>query len=52
MAGDIVTIHLMCEECKNRNYSYRRNKKKHREKLRLRKYCPHCHRHTWHKEVK
>ena len=52
MAGDIVTVHLKCDECKNRNYSYRRNKKKHREKLKLNKYCPTCNKHTLHKEVK
>lgn len=47
---DIVT--LRCEECKQRNYTTTRNKKKQQEKLQIKKYCRFCQKHTVHKEVK
>ncbi len=47
---DIIT--LACGECKNRNYSTTRNKKKTTDKLALKKFCPTCNRHTLHKETK
>ena len=46
-----VQITLACGECKNRNYSTLKNKKK-AERLEFRKYCPVCRKHTKHKEVK
>jgi large subunit ribosomal protein L33 len=49
MARDIV--HLQCTECKRRNYTAGRNKKKQTTKLQLRKYCRFCRQHTLHKEV-
>jgi large subunit ribosomal protein L33 len=49
MPRDIVQ--LQCTECKRRNYTSTRNKKKQTTKLRLKKYCPFCRRHTEHKEV-
>jgi large subunit ribosomal protein L33 len=49
MPRDIV--HLQCTECKRRNYSADRNKKKQTTKLQLKKYCPFCRQHTLHKEV-
>ncbi len=53
MAKDArVIITLQCTECKNRNYTTTKNRKKHPERLELRKFCPHCGRHTLHKEVK
>ena len=45
------TVHLQCSECKRRNYSSTRNKKKQTAKLQLSKYCRFCRRHTPHKEV-
>ena len=45
-------IALACTECKRRNYSTTRNKKKSSERLELRKYCPWCRKHTAHKEAK
>ena len=45
-------IALACTECKRRNYSTTRNKKKSSERLELKKYCPWCRRHTVHKEGK
>ncbi|MBN1900960.1 50S ribosomal protein L33 [Candidatus Sumerlaeota bacterium] len=47
---DIVT--LACSECKRRNYTTTRNKKKQGDKLELKKYCPFDRKHTLHKEVK
>jgi large subunit ribosomal protein L33 len=45
------TVHLQCTECKRRNYSASRNKKKQTTKLQVNKYCRFCRRHTLHKEV-
>ncbi len=45
------TIHLQCTECKRRNYTASRNKKRQTTKLRLNKYCRFCRKHTPHKEV-
>jgi large subunit ribosomal protein L33 len=45
-------IALACSECKRRNYSTTRNKKKSSERLELKKYCPWCRTHTVHKETK
>ncbi|MFH1563971.1 MAG: 50S ribosomal protein L33 [Nitrospirota bacterium] len=50
MPREIIT--LACSECKNRNYSTTRNKKKKQEKLELRKYCSTCRKHILHKETK
>ena len=47
---EIIT--LQCSECKRRNYSSTRNKKKQTEKLETRKFCPSCRKHTAHKETK
>ncbi|MEW6337532.1 MAG: 50S ribosomal protein L33 [Acidobacteriota bacterium] len=45
-------IQLACGECKRRNYTSTRNKRKQTERLEVRKYCKFCRRHTAHKEVK
>ncbi len=45
-------ISLQCEQCKRRNYTSTRNKKRATEKLALRKFCPFCRTHTVHKEAK
>ncbi|MBC7360833.1 MAG: 50S ribosomal protein L33 [Candidatus Aminicenantes bacterium] len=47
---EIVT--LQCSDCKRRNYTTTRNKKKQTERLELKKFCPFCRKHTLHKEVK
>jgi large subunit ribosomal protein L33 len=46
-----VIISLSCKDCKNRNYSTTKNKKK-QQRLEIRKYCPFCRKHTIHKETK
>ena len=45
-------ISLACETCKNRNYTTTRNKKTAKEKLEVKKFCPHCRSHKNHKEGK
>jgi large subunit ribosomal protein L33 len=47
---EIIT--LQCSECRNRNYSTTKNRKKHSERLELKKFCKYCRRHTVHREVK
>jgi large subunit ribosomal protein L33 len=45
-------IALACQECKRRNYSTTKNKKKTSERLEFSKYCRFCRKHTSHKETK
>ncbi|MBE0460203.1 MAG: 50S ribosomal protein L33 [Candidatus Aminicenantes bacterium] len=47
---EIVT--LQCQECKRRNYTTTRNKKKQTDKIENKKYCRFCQKHTLHKETK
>ncbi|HNU54374.1 MAG TPA: 50S ribosomal protein L33 [Candidatus Syntrophosphaera sp.] len=43
-------IILACEECKNRNYTTTRNKRKNPNRMELKKFCPSCRKHTLHKQ--
>ena len=43
---------LQCSECKERNYTTTKNKKRTTGKLAFKKYCPRCRTHTLHKETK
>ncbi len=45
-------VKLSCTVCKKVNYRVRKNKKQHKEKLELAKFCPSCRKHTPHKEGK
>ena len=45
-------VKLDCEECKNENYYTDKNKKTTPERMEIKKYCPHCRKHTNHKEKK
>ena len=47
-----VLVSLVCEECKNANYTVSKNKKNTTERLELNKYCPRCRKNTNHKEKK
>jgi large subunit ribosomal protein L33 len=47
---DIVA--LACTECKRRNYSTTKNKKKTTDRLEFSKFCRFCRKHTAHKESK
>ena len=43
-------IILACEECKNRNYTTTRNKRKNPNRMELKKFCHSCRKHTLHKQ--
>ncbi len=45
-------ITLACSDCKNRNYTSTKNKRKHPDRVEFRKYCRTCRHHTAHKETK
>ncbi|HHE38651.1 MAG TPA: 50S ribosomal protein L33 [Candidatus Cloacimonetes bacterium] len=45
---EIIT--LACEECKNRNYTMTKNRRKHPERVAFKKFCPNCRKHTIHKQ--
>ncbi len=47
---DIIT--LQCNDCKERNYSMTKNKKKNTERLETKKFCRRCRNHTVHRETK
>jgi large subunit ribosomal protein L33 len=46
-----IIIALACQDCKRRNYSTTKDKKK-QARLEIKKYCRFCRKHTLHKEVK
>jgi large subunit ribosomal protein L33 len=50
MVREIIT--LACTKCKRRNYTTTKNKKKHSERLQLKKYCRFDRAHTTHRETK
>jgi large subunit ribosomal protein L33 len=45
-------ISFECTVCKNRNYSTTKNKKKHPDRMEVKKFCRTCRKHTPHKEIK
>jgi len=45
-------VTLQCTECKQRNYTGMRDKRKHPERLELKKYCKFERKHTLHKEAR
>lgn len=47
---EIIT--LACTECKERNYSTMKNKKKHPDRIEVKKYCSVCNKRTVHKQTK
>ena len=47
---DIIT--MQCTDCKERNYSTTKNKKKTTERLEMKKFCPRCRQHRVHRETK
>lgn len=47
---EIIT--LECGDCKRRNYSMTKNKKKHTNRLEVKKFCRSCNKHTTHKETR
>ena len=51
-AGNRIIFSLECQTCKRRNYSTTKNKRTNPQKLKFKKYCAFCRRHTEHKETK
>ena len=47
---EIIT--LQCGDCKNRNYTTTKNKKKHSDRLETKKFCNSCRKHTPHTKFK
>ena len=47
---EIVTF--QCQECKEQNYTTKKNKRNHPERLERSKYCRFERKHTLHKEMK
>ena len=45
-------IIFKCSECNEENYLGTRNKRKHPEKMTIKKYCSRCNKMTEHKEKK
>lgn len=45
-------ITLECTECKERNYSTKKNKRLHPQRVEHKKYCPRCNCHRVHKETR
>ena len=43
---------FQCTVCGEHNYIGTRNKRKHPEKMEIKKYCPRCNKQTSHKEKK
>jgi len=49
--GSRVTVSLVCSDCQGRNYKTTRRPDT-KGQLELKKFCPHCKKHTVHKETK
>ena len=47
-----VIITMECTDCKGRNYSTMKNKREHKDRLELKKFCPRCRHHTAHRETR
>ena len=45
-------ITLACQECKNRNYIKRKNRRNDPDRLEIKKYCPYDRKHTVHRETR
>lgn len=51
-AGVRDKVTLACEDCKQRNYITKKNKRNTPERLEMKKYCRFCRKHTTHRETK
>jgi len=47
-----IIIHLACTECRERNYTTSKNRRNDPDRLTIAKYCPRCHQHRPHREVR
>ncbi len=52
MAEKTNRVTLVCEECKEVNYFTSINHKNVKDKLKIKKFCSRCKKHTVHKEGK
>ncbi|MDP4906809.1 MAG: 50S ribosomal protein L33 [Candidatus Nanopelagicales bacterium] len=43
---------MACQDCKNRNYITKKNRRNDPDRLEVSKYCPTCKTHTVHKETR
>jgi large subunit ribosomal protein L33 len=49
---DRSVITLACTECRERNYATTKNRRNDPDRLELTKFCPRCHQHRAHREVR
>ena len=45
-------ITMACQECKNRNYITRKNRRNDPDRMDLKKFCPTCRSHTAHRDTR
>ena len=45
-----IIIQLQCTKCREKNYTTTKNTQTQKEKIKIKKYCPRCRKHTEHKE--
>lgn len=45
-------ITLACQDCKERNYITKKNRRNDPDRLEMSKFCPKCNKHTLHKETR
>ncbi|MGA1329066.1 MAG: 50S ribosomal protein L33 [Candidatus Nanopelagicales bacterium] len=45
-------VTMACQDCKNRNYMTKKNRRNDPDRLELSKFCPFCKKHTVHKETR
>ncbi len=45
-------ITLACGDCKRRNYTGKKNKRLHPDRVEYKKFCRFCRKHTLHKETR
>jgi len=45
-------VTLACQDCKNRNYITKKNRRNDPDRLEMKKHCAKCNKHTVHKETR
>ncbi|NLA61057.1 MAG: 50S ribosomal protein L33 [Firmicutes bacterium] len=50
--GQVEVVTLACQDCKQRNYTTKKNRKSHSGRLEFKKYCRFCRTHTVHRETR
>lgn len=45
-------ITLACQECKERNYITKKNRRNDPDRMEMNKFCPRCRKHTAHRETR